>query len=123
MKKNYTKEVAQLIDLLGGVDNIASVTHCVSRIRLTMHDMKNVKIEEIETLPSVKGTVQPLGQFHIVIGADVTNFYKALSLKMNFNKNDNKANAHKPPTKWWQKLLQHFAEIFVPIIPALVAGG
>ncbi|WP_253301200.1 PTS transporter subunit EIIB [Spiroplasma endosymbiont of Phyllotreta cruciferae] len=126
-KKTYLTEIEALIPLLGGIDNIISYTHCVSRLRLVLKDNDKADSKGIEELANVKGTVQPIGQYHVVIGADVNNYFlefqKYLKSKSE-NFNTEQANSSsKKKTKWYQRLLQHFSEIFIPLIPALVAGG
>ncbi|AOX43664.1 PTS system, trehalose-specific IIBC component [Spiroplasma sp. NBRC 100390] len=126
-KKTYLTEIETLIPLLGGIDNIISYTHCVSRLRLVLKDNDRADSKGIEELANVKGTVQPIGQYHVVIGADVSSYFlefqKYLKSKSE-NFNTEQANSSsKKKTKWYQRLLQHFSEIFIPLIPALVAGG
>lgn len=124
-KMSYAQEVEQLIPLLGGKENIVSYIHCVSRIRLVLKDNKKANVKAIENLDNIMGVFQPIGQFHIVIGPDVNNYYqvfkKALGFEQTTKAQLNQAAAKQ--AKWYQRLLQHFSEIFIPLIPALVAGG
>ncbi|WP_425380398.1 PTS transporter subunit EIIB [Spiroplasma endosymbiont of Stenodema calcarata] len=104
VKKNYFTEIEALIPLLGGVDNILSYTHCVSRLRLVLKDNTKADSKGIEELANVKGTVQPIGQYHIVIGVDVNNYFaefkKYLSLKQNPSLVQQNPSSAKP-TKWY----------------------
>lgn len=128
-KKHYLNEIELLIPLLGGIDNIVSYTHCVSRLRLVLKDNNKADSKAIEKLANVKGVVQPIGQYHIVIGTDVSNYFLELkkylsSKEERFNtQQTNSSSLNNKNTKLYQRLLQHFSEIFIPLIPALVAGG
>ncbi|WFG98829.1 PTS transporter subunit EIIC [Spiroplasma citri] len=126
-KKTYTTEIVALIPLLGGIDNIISYTHCVSRIRLVLKDNTKANSKEIEELDNVKGTVQPIGQYHIVIGPDVNNYFAEFKKYLTSKTEKLGENITNESTvkkgKWYQRLLQHFSEIFIPLVPALIAGG
>lgn len=119
-------EIEKLIVLLGGADNISTATHCVSRLRLVMRDMKLVDSKQIEELGFVKGTMKlPNNQYHVVIGAGVEDYFKVFSEVSNIKKSSKeevKMDAASSGNRF-QRALQHFAEIFIPIIPVLVAAG
>ncbi|QVJ96124.1 PTS transporter subunit EIIC [Mycoplasma mycoides subsp. capri] len=129
-KKSYTEEVKELVSLLGGADNIVSYTHCISRLRLVLKDNSKADTKAIEALDNVKGVVKPVGAYHVVIGVDVTNYYKEFKNYLtNQQPQTNDSNSQtitvkqKSNQKFYQRLLRHFSEIFIPLIPALVAGG
>ena len=71
----YTQEVTEMLDLIGGKENIGALTHCVTRLRFVLIDEDKANIEAIEKLPTVKGTFTQAGQFQVIIGNDVDNYY------------------------------------------------
>ena len=89
------------------------------------NDLSKADIDAIENLDSVKGTFTQAGQFQVIIGNDVADFYNEftrLSGIEGVSKEQVKADA-KDNQDWLQKLMSNLAEIFAPLIPALVVGG
>ena len=121
----YQDEAKKLLELVGGKDNIASVTHCATRMRFALVDETKASVKEIQGLPTVKGTFTNAGQFQVIMGNAVGDFYKdfiGVSGIESASKEDvKKAAMTKQPLL--QRMVAHLAEIFVPLIPALVAGG
>lgn len=122
----YTNEVPRLLELLGGKENISAATHCMTRLRLVLKDPDKAKVKEIEALPTVKGSFTQAGQFQIVIGNDVSTYYKELAEIAGFEtaatKDDVKAAA-KQNQNPLQRAVTNLAEIFAPLIPAIIVGG
>lgn len=119
------KEINQLINLIGGAENIASVSHCITRLRFVLHTPENANPKEIENLPMVKGCFTNAGQFQVVIGTNVDMYYQALiqaTGKQGTDKEEVK-KAARQNMKWHEQLISHFAEIFFPLLPALISGG
>ena len=121
----YQSEAKKLLELVGGKGNITSVTHCATRMRFALVDESKANIKEIQGLPTVKGTFTNAGQFQVIMGNDVGDFYKdfiGVSEIESASKEDvKKAAMTRQPLL--QRMVAHLAEIFVPLIPALVAGG
>ena len=123
--KVSTTSIMQLIELVGGKENIASVTHCLTRLRFALADPKIANVDAIEELPFVKGCFNNAGQFQVIIGTDVDRYYKLLTEQLNIDeatKEQTKAAA-KQNMSWFERLISNLAEIFVPLLPALIAGG
>lgn len=121
----YQNEAKQLVDLVGGTENITTVTHCATRLRFVLADDAKADIKGIEKLETVKGTFTNAGQFQVIIGNDVADFYRdfiVVSGVKEATKEDVKKAAQKNQP-FLQRMVAHLAEIFVPLIPALVAGG
>lgn len=123
--KNYTDEAKQLLELIGGKENIVSVTHCATRLRFALADDSKAKVEKIRNLPTVKGTFTNAGQFQVIMGNDVSDFFKSFiqvsGVQAATTEDVKKTAMTKQP--FLQRMVAHLAEIFVPLIPALVAGG
>ncbi|CAM9129804.1 PTS transporter subunit EIIC [Mycoplasma marinum] len=125
-KNKYSEEVTKLIELLGGKTNISSAMHCVSRLRLVLKDITLVDDKAISKLNYSRGTIKlQNNQYHVIIGADIPNYFKEFSEQTNISessKEELKMDAASNGT-FIQRMMQHFSEIFIPLIPALVAGG
>ena len=78
MSKVKQTDIDQLIVLVGGRDNIATVSHCITRLRFVLNDPAKANPKAIEELSMVKGCFTNAGQFQVVIGTDVGDYYKAL---------------------------------------------
>ncbi|WP_342753934.1 PTS trehalose transporter subunit IIBC [Pantoea sp. MBD-2R] len=123
MEKFY--DVDRLIELVGGDGNIAAVSHCITRLRFVLNDASQARPQDIEALPMVKGCFTNAGQFQVVIGADVGKYYQALIAATGHstaNKEQTKIAARQN-MKWSERAISHFAEIFFPLLPALISGG
>lgn len=121
----FTDDAAKLLELVGGKDNIKAVTHCVTRMRFVLHDQKKADIEGIEALPSVKGSFTQAGQFQVIIGNEVQDFYNEFSKASGIegvSKEEVKSEA-KSNQNPLQQIMSTLAEIFAPIIPAIIVGG
>ena len=121
----FTNEAKQLLEFVGGKENISAVTHCVTRMRFVLADPAKANTEKIEKLSCVKGTFTQAGQFQVIIGNDVTDFYNefvALSGTGSASKDEVK-EAAKSNMSFIQRLMANIAEIFSPLIPALIVGG
>lgn len=121
----YTEDAGRLLDLVGGKGNISAVTHCMTRMRFVLVDPDKADVEAIEELPSAKGTFTQAGQFQVIIGNDVADFYQeftAISGIEGVSKEAAKeaAGANQNPL---QRAMGILGEIFAPIIPALICGG
>lgn len=123
-----SKDIAnQLLPLLGGKENIISATHCATRLRLVLKDDQKAQKKEIENLDAVKGAFLSSGQFQIIFGTGAVNkVYAAFSEEAGLNNEENQ-DEHKEAVKKKMNPLARFARtlsnIFVPIIPAIVASG
>ena len=121
----FTQEAQQLLQFVGGKENVAVVTHCMTRMRFVLNDPKKAEVEKIEALPCVKGTFTQAGQFQVIIGNDVAVFYnefKSVAGIQDASKEDVK-EAAKSNMSWIQRLMANLAEIFSPLIPAIIIGG
>ncbi|OOF63515.1 PTS trehalose transporter subunit IIBC [Rodentibacter pneumotropicus] len=119
------QNVGKLIVAIGGRENIATVTHCITRLRFVLNDESKVDAKAIETLPMVKANFSTGGQYQVVIGQEVSDYYKILLNKTGLasvDKEQVKAAARQNQ-KWYESLISHMADIFIPLLPALISGG
>ncbi|HHC7384575.1 PTS trehalose transporter subunit IIBC [Vibrio parahaemolyticus] len=125
MSKIARKDVEHLIELVGGPDNIASVSHCLTRLRFVLNDTDKADTKQLEALRMVKGCFTNAGQFQVVIGTEVDEVYKVLielSGKSEASKDESK-NAARQNMNIVERGISHLAEIFVPLLPAIITGG
>lgn len=125
MGKIVKQDVVRLIDLIGGNENIASVSHCLTRLRFVLNDTEKADSKQIETIAMVKGCFTNAGQFQVVIGTEVDEVYKILlqlTGKSEASKDDAKLAARKNMNAL-ERGISHLAEIFVPLLPAIITGG
>ncbi len=125
MSKINQHDIDRLIELVGGRDNIATVSHCITRLRFVLNNPAQANPTEIENLPMVKGCFTNAGQFQVVIGTNVGDYYKALLTTSGHSSADKEQakQAARQNMKWHERWISHFAEIFFPLLPALISGG
>lgn len=121
----FNDDVVKLVDYIGGIENIDAVTHCVTRMRFVLNDEAKADTAKIEDLKSVKGTFTQAGQFQVIIGNEVSEFYNEFmdyTKLEKVEKEDLKKIAQKKQNPL-QKAMSVLGEIFAPLIPALICGG
>ncbi|BAB05935.1 PTS system trehalose-specific EIIBC component [Halalkalibacterium halodurans] len=122
----YKKEVNAIVEAIGGADNIQTATHCVTRLRFVLRDEGKVDQEKLESLDIVKGSFSTNGQFQVIIGqGTVDKVYKELVAETGIGeatKEDVKDAAAKN-TNVFQRAVKTLADIFIPILPAIVTAG
>ena len=121
----YESDVKRLLELIGGKANIQAVSHCMTRMRFVLIDPKKADEKAIEDLPSVKGTFTQAGQYQVIIGNDVAEFYNEFTAYAGIEgvSKDAVKAAAKTNQNMAQKIMGTLGEIFAPLIPALICGG
>ncbi|QIZ08044.1 PTS sucrose transporter subunit IIBC [Priestia megaterium] len=123
---NYKKIAEEILDAIGGKENVSAAAHCATRLRMVLNEDENIDKAKLEEMDVVKGTFSTGGQFQIILGSGTVNeVYKELAkltgLSEMSTKEVSKAGSKKlNPIQQFVKML---SDIFVPIIPAIVAGG
>ncbi len=123
---DYRKTASEILQFIGGKENLISAAHCATRLRLVIADNTKAKKSELENVDGVKGVFEAAGQLQIIIGTGTVNKvydeFIALSGAEAASKDDVKqAAASKAP--WYKRGIKTLGDIFVPIIPAIVATG
>ncbi|MCD7948679.1 MAG: PTS trehalose transporter subunit IIBC [Erysipelotrichaceae bacterium] len=118
----YQNEASILLHAIGGKDNIQSVMHCVTRMRFVLIDDSLADIKAIEDMSITKGIMNQSGQFQVIIGNDVTQFYNDFIEVSGISKtsNSNTTSTQQTPI---QKFMSTIGEIFAPLIPVIICGG
>ncbi|WP_323741787.1 PTS system trehalose-specific EIIBC component [Salinibacillus xinjiangensis] len=122
----YGNEAEEIVAAVGGVENIDAATHCVTRLRFALADDEKVDQEALENLDVVKGSFSTNGQFQVVIGqGTVDKVYRAMVDATGIqeaSKDDVKALGGKKQNAL-QRGIKTLADIFIPILPAIVTAG
>ena len=120
----YEQDARRLLEYVGGKENIAAVSHCVSRMRFVLNDPAKADVAKIEALKSAKGTFTQAGQFQVIIGNTVSDFYNDFIAVSGIDgvSKDAVKSAAKQNQNALQKVMSVLAEIFAPLIPAMLAA-
>ena len=121
----YQQDAKELLAAVGGKENIAAVSHCVTRMRFVLNDPAKADVPRIEKIKSAKGTFTQAGQFQVIIGNTVSDFYNdfvAVSGIEGVSKDAVKSAAKQNQNRA-QKIMSALAEIFAPLIPIMITGG
>ncbi|WP_455661743.1 sucrose-specific PTS transporter subunit IIBC [Pradoshia sp.] len=115
----------EVIEAVGGRENISSVAHCATRLRIMVNDKELIDQEKVEGIQKVKGAFFNSGQYQIIFGTGTVNkvYEEVAGLGLStMNASDQKKEAVKSGTRF-QRAIRTFGDVFVPIIPVLVATG
>ena len=123
---DYKHAAQQVLDCIGGKDNIVSAAHCATRLRLVIADNAKVNKQELENAEGAKGVFEAQGQLQIIFGTGTVNkvydeFIQLAGIEGGSKEDVKQAAAAKAP--WYQRAIKTLGDIFVPIIPAIVASG
>lgn len=121
----YINDAKELLHLVGGRENIAAVSHCITRMRFVLNDPKKADIQKIEAMKVVKGSFTQAGQFQVIIGNTVSDFYNDFIAVAGIEgvSKDAVKSAAKQNQNIVQRIMTALAEIFAPLIPAIIVGG
>ena len=123
---DYRKAAQDILDHVGGSKNIASAAHCATRLRLVIADNKKVSKEALENIDGVKGVFEASGQLQIILGTGTVNKVFAEFIDIAGITASSKAEAKEAAAEkqnWFMRAIKLLGDIFVPIIPAIVASG
>ena len=118
------KQIAEkILQYVGGKENIVSVRHCATRLRLMVNDKEKINIKEIESVEKIKGSFFNSGQYQIILGTGLVNrIYDEVIKLVGEEVKDNSKEKVVYGNKF-QRAIRVFSDVFVPIIPVLVATG
>lgn len=121
----YTEDSKELLQLVGGKENIAAVSHCMTRMRFVLVEPSKADIKAIEKMKVVKGSFTQSGQFQVIIGNTVADFYNDFVKEAGIEgvSKDEVKQAAKKNQNVLQRAVTALAEIFAPLIPAIITGG
>lgn len=123
---DYKKSAHEILSAIGGKDNLASAAHCATRLRLVIADNSKINKAKLEGIDGVKGVFEASGQLQVIIGTGTVNkvydeFIAEAGIEAATKEDVKAAAAAKSP--WYKRAIKLLGDIFVPIIPAIVATG
>ena len=113
------------VEAIGGVENVSSVAHCATRLRVMVKDESKINKDVVENIEKVQGAFFNSGQYQIIFGTGTVNkiYDEVVALGLpTSSKDEMKAEAAKQGN-WFQRAIRTFGDVFVPILPAIVATG
>ncbi|MGF9695909.1 MULTISPECIES: sucrose-specific PTS transporter subunit IIBC [Paenibacillus] len=115
----------EVIRAIGGKDNIASFAHCATRLRIMVNDKDKIDQKQVENIDKVKGAFFNSGQYQIIFGTGTVNriFEEVEKLGIEGSSKEDVKNQGKKEGNAFQRAIRTFGDVFVPIIPVLVATG
>ena len=121
----YAEDAKELLQYIGGRENIAAVSHCMTRMRFVLNEPGKADIAKIEAMKVVKGSFTQTGQFQVIIGNTVADFYNDFVKVAGVEgvSKDAVKQAAKKNQNVLQRIVTALAEIFAPLIPAIITGG
>ena len=121
----YENEARELLTLIGGKENIAAVSHCMTRMRFVLNEPGKADVAKIEAMKVVKGSFTQSGQFQVIIGNTVSDFYNDFTSVAGIEgvSKESVKQAAKKNQNVLQRVITALAEIFAPLIPAIITGG
>ncbi|RSK54657.1 sucrose-specific PTS transporter subunit IIBC [Bacillus canaveralius] len=119
------KIAEELIQAIGGEENIVSVAHCATRLRLMVNDKEKIDQSKVENIDKVKGAFFNSGQYQVIFGTGTVNriYEEVTSLGLEGSSKAEQAKEAAKSGTFLQRAIRSFGDVFVPIIPALVATG
>lgn len=122
---DMNKDVSLIIEAIGGAENVQSATHCVTRLRLILKDESKVNKQALDEIEIVKGNFLAGGQFQVVIGAGVGKVYQEFIRQTGAQEVSQQEAKQMVNDKknLLQRLVRVLGDIFIPILPAIVAAG
>ncbi|MBR2793584.1 MAG: PTS glucose transporter subunit IIA [Solobacterium sp.] len=126
MALDYRKCAQEIVDHIGGRDNVAQAAHCATRLRLVIKDNSKVDKDYLDNIEGVKGMFESNGQLQLIIGTGTVNkvYDEFLDITgMTAATKDDVKAAAAAQEPLWKRLLKPIGDVFVPILPAIVASG
>ncbi|MCI7590579.1 MAG: sucrose-specific PTS transporter subunit IIBC [Lactobacillus johnsonii] len=123
--KENQKIAEEVIAAIGGKENIVSLAHCATRLRIVVKDREKVNEKALDKIDKAKGYFFTAGQYQIIFGTGLVNdVYEAVKEEgVSTASKDELNDVAAEQSGWFQRSIRMFADVFVPIIPALVATG
>ena len=119
MALDYVKTTDAILKGIGGADNIASASHCMTRLRLVLKDEGKADDQAVQSIKGVKGVMRQGGQYQIVIGNEVSNLFKEFQTRGNFT-GDGGAPAPQAKGSIINRLLGYVSGSMTPLLPAML---
>lgn len=123
---DFQKISDQIVDKVGGVENVVSLSHCMTRLRFVLRDEKKVDVESIREIEGVLGTTFGAGQYQVIMGKNLLNTFNTITEKYNFDSERESVTSVKSPRNFKNiclEIMNFVAGSVSPVITGIVAGG
>ncbi|WP_297377725.1 sucrose-specific PTS transporter subunit IIBC [uncultured Helcococcus sp.] len=122
---DYKKVAGQIIDAVGGQDNIDSVAHCATRLRIMVRDKDKIDQDKADKIEAVKGSFYNSGQYQLILGTGVVNkvYDEVTKYELTESSKEEMKEKSSNDSNAFKRAIRTFGDVFVPIIPVLVATG
>ena len=124
MKKNYDQLARDIVNLIGGAENVVSLTHCITRLRFVLKDESIAETDNIEKLSGVVSVIKAGGQYQVVIGNEVDDVFqevgKIKGIQIDSGQNDLSESGK---MNLVNRLIDTISGIFMPCMPIMVGAG
>ncbi|WP_439327745.1 glucose PTS transporter subunit IIA [Lonepinella sp. BR2357] len=120
-----TEIAKKIVEAIGGFDNVQSFAHCATRLRIMVKDESKIDKDTIEDLDKVKGAFFNSGQYQIILGTGTVNkiYAEVMALNGGSTQASESAAPAQPQGHWFKRAIRTFGDVFVPLLPAIVATG
>lgn len=119
---DYTASAKQIIEKVGGKENIVKILHCSTRLRFSLADFDKVDLDGLKQIDGVLGAVIATGQCQVIIGNNVVEMFDEVQAQVG-QIDGNKKAGNAPKQKWYEVLLDFVIGIFQPLVPAIAGSG
>ena len=123
MALDYVATSKKIVDAVGGVGNIASASHCMTRLRLVLNDEGKANDDAVKAIKGVKSVIKQGGQYQVVIGNEVSNLFKEFKKLGNFAEDGGSAAPKKAEGNVIQRLFGFVSGCLTPMLPAMLGTG
>ncbi len=120
---NLEKTAKQIVDALGGSENITHLTHCMTRLRFNLKDESKADLETLKAVEGVMGVATGGGVLQVIVGTDVDRFFKEISTKYVKAAEEATAAPEKEQKNIFLRALDLFSATLSPLIPAIMGAG
>ncbi|PRR81710.1 Negative regulator of SacY activity [Clostridium vincentii] len=125
-RKDFNKVAREILEAVGGKENVTSAAHCATRLRIVVQDDKKIDVKKVEETDLVKGSFNNGGQFQIILGTGIVDeVYKEFAELASISEvsKDELKKVATGKLNILQRFLKTLADVFVPILPALISAG
>ena len=123
VEKDFRKMTEEILAQVGGTENIRKVSHCFTRLRLDVREQEKCNLEGLKSVGGVKGCVVNNGQIQVIIGRDVDDLYEVFIKTAVPGEEAEGEKGKEEKESIANRILNGIARIFIPVFPAIAAGG
>lgn len=123
MAINYENIAKQILDAVGGADNVITVENCMTRLRFTLKNKAKARKEVLEKIEGVKGVFAKEGKYHVVMGSEANDIYKIYVKEGTISEQNSSNEQPEGKTSFWDRIMDTITGSITPIIPIIIPSG